>query len=275
MDPKDAAAQKVLKARGDLPRHIAIIMDGNGRWARKRGLGRSEGHRSAREVVRDTIRASGELGLDVLTLFAFGTDNWKRPWGEVLSLMQLLRRASVEELSELQENNVRLVASGDTGRLARQARNALLSAISNTAGNAGLTVNLAISYDGRSDIVRAARKIASEVEQGRLRCDEIDHAVFSRALYTDGLPDPDLLIRTSGEMRLSNFMLWQCAYAELWFTPVLWPDFRREHLYEAIRNYQSRERRFGRTGSQVRGAPLFGDGSGGNGLLRRLGLPAA
>jgi len=226
-------------------------------------------------VVKDTIRACGELGVPILTLFAFGTDNWKRPWGEVLSLMQLLRNASRDELSELQENNVRLVATGDTARLAKQARAALAHAISSTARNTGLTVNLAISYDGRSDILHAVRELASRVEQGALRSSEIDQTRFAESLYTGGLPDPDLLIRTSGEMRLSNFMLWQCAYSELWFTPVLWPDFRRTHLYEAIRNYQSRERRFGRTGSQIRGESPSGDPPGGNGLLQRLDLPAA
>ena len=252
MDPRDAETQKELKEQGNLPRHIAIIMDGNGRWAQQRSLPRSKGHRSAREVVRDIVRACGELQVDVLTLFTFGTDNWNRPWSEVLSLMQLLRDASSAELPDLCENNVRLVATGDTERLAKQARRALMYAISRTAEHTGLTLNLALSYDGRSDIVRAARKIASEVEAGKLRADRIDAELFSRRLYTDDLPDPDLLVRTSGEMRLSNFMLWQCAYTELWFTPVLWPDFRREHLYEAIRSYQSRERRFGHTSAQVR-----------------------
>lgn len=269
MNGQDAEIQKALKAQGNLPRHVAIIMDGNGRWAQQRGLRRSEGHRSAREVVRDTIRACGELEIDVLTLFAFGTDNWKRPWGEILSLMQLLRDASVQELSELQKNNVRLVATGDTGRLAKQARGALMFAISRTADNTGLTLNLAISYDGRSDIIHAVRRIAAEVERGVLRSGEVDDALFARSLYTNGLPDPDLLIRTSGEMRLSNFMLWQCAYSELWFTPVLWPDFGREHLYEAIRNYQSRERRFGRTGSQIRTGTADGDG-----LVKQVDLSA-
>jgi len=275
---QDAEIQKALKAQGNLPRHIAIIMDGNGRWAQQRGLRRSEGHRSAREVVRDTIRACGELEIDVLTLFAFGTDNWKRPWGEVLSLMQLLRDASVQELSELQKNNVRLMVTGDTDRLAKQARGALMFAISRTADNTGLTLNLAISYDGRSDIIHAVRRIAAEVERGVLRSGEIDDAVFARMLYTKGLPDPDLLIRTSGEMRLSNFMLWQCAYSELWFTPVLWPDFGRENLYEAIRNYQSRERRFGRTGAQIHTGTADGDGTqpggNGNGLVKQVDLSA-
>ena len=272
MDPQDAEIQDALKAQDNLPRHIAIIMDGNGRWAQQRGLHRSEGHRSARDVVRDIVRACGELQVDILTLFTFGTDNWSRPWTEVLSLMQLLRDASMEELDELQENRVRLVATGATDRLAKQARRALMFAISETVQNTGLTLNLALSYDGRSDIVHAVRQIAAEVEGGRLRCDQVDDACFSRALYTSNLPDPDLLIRTSGEMRLSNFMLWQCAYTELWFTPVLWPDFRREHLYEAIRSYQSRERRFGQTSAQVRSGK---EARVGNGKLKKVGLSTA
>ena len=276
MEVQDAEVQRDLKAQGRLPQHVAIIMDGNGRWAQKRGLARSEGHRSARDVVRDIVRACGELEVDVLTLFAFGTDNWKRPWREVLSLMRLLRDASMQELAELQENNVRLVTTGNTDQLAMQARRALQFAISQTDRNTGLTLNLALSYDGRSEIVHAVQQIAAQVEAGTLRSDRIDHALFSRNLYTADLPDPDLLIRTSGEMRLSNFMLWQCAYTELFFSPVLWPDFRREHLYEAIRSYQSRERRFGRTSSQLRSGEAIGEGvqENGNGKLKRVNLTA-
>ncbi len=261
MQRRDDEIQEQLKGQGRLPRHIAIIMDGNGRWAQKRGLPRSEGHRSARDVVRDVVRACGELQIDILTLFTFGTDNWKRPWAEVLSLMQLLRDASRQELSELQDNKVRLVATGDTKRLARQSRVALSRAIEATSGNKGLTLNLAISYDGKSDILQAVQHLAAEVEAGRLKTDEIDQDRFANALFTGDLPDPDLMIRTSGEVRLSNFMLWQCAYTELWFTPVLWPDFRREHLYEAIGEYQARERRFGKTTAQVE-ATETDDGNG-------------
>ena len=261
MARQDAEIQAALKVKGNIPRHIAIIMDGNGRWAMKRDLPRSEGHRSARDIVRDIVRACGELEVDILTLFAFGTDNWKRPWSEVLSLMQLLRNASIEELRELQENNVRLIATGATERLAKQAQIALQQAMAETAGNTGLTLNLALSYDGRSDVLQATRKLAEEVASGRLKADEIDEAVFSKMLYTGDLPDPDLLIRTSGEMRLSNFMLWQCSYAEMWFTDVLWPDFQREHLYEAIESYQSRERRYGETGIQLEQKEGVGNGS--------------
>ena len=246
------ALQAELKARGNLPQHIAIIMDGNGRWAQQRDLRRTDGHRSARETVRDIVRACGELELDILTLFTFGTDNWRRPWTEVLSLMQLLRDCSYQELDELQENDVRLIATGDTGRLVKHSREALEKAICQTANNSGLTLNLVLSYDGKSDILQAVQSIARDVAQGRVSADEIDAEAIAQRLYTGCLPDPDLLIRTSGEVRLSNFMLWQCAYTEFWFTDVLWPDFKREHLYEAIRSYQNRERRFGKTGLQLR-----------------------
>lgn len=246
------ALQAELKARGNLPQHIAIIMDGNGRWAQQRDLRRTDGHRSARETVRDIVRACGELELDILTLFTFGTDNWRRPWTEVLSLMQLLRDCSYQELDELQENDVRLITTGDTGRLVKHSREALEKAICQTANNSGLTLNLVLSYDGKSDILQAVQSIARDVAQGRVSADEIDAEAVAQRLYTRCLPDPDLLIRTSGEVRLSNFMLWQCAYTEFWFTDVLWPDFKREHLYEAIRSYQNRERRFGKTGLQLR-----------------------
>jgi len=248
---QDADTQAAIKSQGKLPQHIAIIMDGNGRWAQQRDLRRSDGHRSAREAVRDIVRACGELQVDILTLFTFGTDNWRRPWSEVLSLMQLLRDCSREELAELQENNVRLIATGDTKRLVRHSRQALENAIRATADNTGLTLNLALSYDGKSDILQAVQNIAREAADGRLEPDEIDGDLFANRLYTGALPDPDLMIRTSGEIRLSNFMLWQCAYTEFWFTDVFWPDFRREHLYQAIQSYQMRERRFGKTGVQL------------------------
>lgn len=251
MTQQDADIQADIKSQGKLPQHIAIIMDGNGRWAQQRHLRRTDGHRSARETVRDVVRACGELEVDILTLFTFGTDNWRRPWSEVLSLMQLLRDSSRDELEELQENNVRLIATGDTNRLVRHSRQALENAIHATADNTGLTLNLALSYDGKSDILQAVRTIAQEAAEGHLKPEDIDEDLFAGRLYTDNLPDPDLLIRTSGEIRLSNFMLWQCAYTEFWFTDVLWPDFRREHLYQAIGSYQRRERRFGKTGIQL------------------------
>ena len=248
---KDAQEQAELKEKGRMPRHIAIIMDGNGRWAERRDLTRTAGHRSARDVVRDTVRACGELQVDVLTLFTFGTENWNRPWGEVLSLMQLLRDSSHQGLPELQDNNVRLVATGQIDRLAKQARMALGHAIRATEKNTGLTLNLALSYDGRSDIVHAAQQIAAKVAKGELQAKDIDQDLFASHLLSGELPDPDLMIRTSGEVRLSNFMLWQSAYTEFYFTPVFWPDFGREHLYDAIRDYQARERRYGKTSAQL------------------------
>ena len=260
---KDAQEQSELKQKGRMPRHIAIIMDGNGRWAERRDLTRTAGHRSARDVVRDTVRACGELQIEVLTLFTFGTENWNRPWGEVLSLMQLLRDSLMQELPELQDNNVRLVATGHIDRLAKQAKLALDHAIRATAKNTGLTLNLALSYDGRSDIVHAARKVAEKVARGELSVDDIDNDEFASYLLSCELPDPDLMIRTSGEFRLSNFMLWQSAYTEFMFTPVFWPDFERCPLYEAIRSYQARERRYGKTSAQVN--PVDAD-SGSNGV---------
>jgi undecaprenyl diphosphate synthase len=251
---KDALEQSELKPAGRMPRHVAIIMDGNGRWAERRDLTRTEGHRSARDVVRDTVRVCGELGIEFLTLFTFGTENWNRPWKEVLSLMQLLRDSSLEELPELQDNDVRLVTTGHTERLAKQARLALDHAIRATASNKGLTLNLALSYDGRSDIIHATKQIAAQVASGELSVDDIDQDRFATHLLSGDLPDPDLMIRTSGEVRLSNFMLWQSAYTEFVFTPVFWPDFERKHFYEAIRDYQSRERRYGKTSAQVEGA---------------------
>lgn len=260
----DTDIQSELKAAGKVPKHIAIIMDGNGRWAQSRDLRRTDGHRSARETVRDIVRVCGELQIDILTLFTFGTDNWRRPWSEILSLMQLLRDSSREELDELQENNVRLITTGDINRLIKQSRVALEQTIKETANNTGLTLNLALSYDGKSDILQAVKSLAEEAQQGRLDPKDIDAERFTQKLYTGNLPDPDLLIRTSGEVRLSNFMLWQCAYTEFWFTDVLWPDFRREHLYEAIRNFQKRERRYGKTGIQLQQDTNGNNGNNGN-----------
>lgn len=255
LDWFDEECRQELTARGNLPRHIAVIMDGNGRWANQRGLPRIEGHRAARDVVRDTVRACGQLGIQVLTLYAFSGENWKRPWGEVLGLMRLLKVCLVEEIPELDRNNVRLRTIGHSSRLPRPCREALSRATDMTAKNTGLILNLALSYTGRSEILDAVRQIAREVEQGLLRTQNIDDACFAGHLYAPDLPDPDLVIRTSGEMRISNFLLWQIAYSELHVTPVLWPDFNRSHLYEAIRNYQGRERRFGRTSAQIRTPP--------------------
>lgn len=249
----DRAIQERLRARGSLPRHIAIIMDGNGRWAKRQGLDRSEGHRAGRASVRDVVEACGQLGIEVLTLYAFSVENRNRPWREVLALMRLLRDAAREELQELMENNVRLMTVGRTDELPRISWEALRHTIERTAGNTGLILNLALNYGGRTEIVDAFRRMASEIERGELAVEQITEQCISDHLYTAGLPDPDLFIRTSGEMRVSNFLLYQIAYTEIWVTDVLWPDFRREHLYQAIESYQGRERRFGRTSEQIKG----------------------
>jgi len=251
IDEQDRERQQALIAKGGIPRHIAITMDGNGRWAARRGLDRIEGHRASIESVRDVVRACGEVGIGVLTLFAFSTENWRRPRREVKGLMQLLQECLDREVDELDKSNVRLIAIGRRGPLFGQIRSSLTRAIERTATNTGLTLNLALSYGSRREIADAVREIAAAVARRQYSSKRIDEKLIADHLYTAGLPDPDLLIRTSGEYRLSNFLLWQLAYTELWFTDVLWPDFRREHLYQAIESYQSRERRFGKTSAQL------------------------
>ena len=229
-----------------LPRHVAVIMDGNGRWARRRGLPRVAGHRAGIASVRDIVEASARLGIEALTLYAFSRENWQRPRGEVNALMRLLREYLARELATLQEKNVRFRAIGFVEDLPPEVRRALAETEEATARNTGMDFRIALSYSGRSEIARAARRLAEEAVLGKIRPEEIDEEAIAARLDTADLPDPDLLIRTSGELRVSNFLLWQIAYAELWVTPVLWPDFRRRHLYEAILDYQRRERRFGR-----------------------------
>lgn len=230
---------------GRLPRHIAIIMDGNGRWAKKRGLPRVAGHRAGVEALRGVVRACGELGIDVLSLYAFSTENWKRPREEVDALMNLLVEYLRREVEELCRSNVRVRVMGQLGELPPAARREVLSAMDRTKDNTGLVVNLALNYGGRREIVEAARALAVKAREGNLDPADIDERVFAAHLYTAGLPDPDLLIRPGGEVRVSNFLLWQVAYTELWVTPVFWPDFSRAHLEEAIAAYQGRRRRFG------------------------------
>ncbi|MFQ6092048.1 MAG: isoprenyl transferase [bacterium] len=234
-----------IVAAGNLPRHIAIIMDGNGRWAKRRGYPRIEGHRAGIASVRDVVQACGELGIEVLTLYAFSTENWQRPRFEVSVLMKLLLKTINAEIAELDEKNVKVMAIGRLGDLPRETRRALEKAMDRTAKNSGLILNLALSYSGRSEIIDAIKKLGEEVKKNTCDISQIDEEQFRNFLYTAGLPDPDLLIRTSGELRVSNFLLWQMAYTEIWVTDVLWPDFRREHLYQALRDYQKRERRFG------------------------------
>ncbi len=234
-----------------LPRHIAVIMDGNGRWAKEQGMARVFGHRNGVKAVRETTEACTELGVEYLTLYAFSTENWKRPEAEVNALMALLVETIKNEIKTLNENGVRLRAIGDISRLPDKSRKTLLQAIKDTAHNARMTLVLALNYSAKWEIVEAARKLASAAKSGEIDPKEISEDDFSNALSTSGIPDPELLIRTSGENRISNFLLWQIAYAELYFTPTLWPDFRREHLYQAIIDFQNRERRFGKTSEQL------------------------
>ena len=246
MDPQeDALIQKQLVDAGDLPRHVAIIMAGDRRWAVQHDLPKTEGHRQARESVRDVVRVCGELGIEVLTLYSFSTENWSRPKKEVRTLMTLLRESLRDEIHELNRNNVRLNAIGRIEGLPKSVQMALARGMAKTSDNTGLLLNLALNYGGRSELVDAFRKLATQVADGSLCVEDIVEEQISAALYTGGMPDPDLLIRPSGEMRLSNFLPWQMVYTEIWFTSVYWPDFRRQHLYEAVRTYQQRDRRFG------------------------------
>ncbi len=235
------------KAAGhDVPGHVAIIMDGNGRWARERDLPRHEGHAAGMKSVRETVEGAIEAGLEVLTLFAFSQENWQRPVGEIAFLMSLLKRYAELEAKELYANGVEVHVVGDVERLSRPARAAVDLITRVTRGGGRLQLVLAINYGGRTELVRAARRLAEQVAGGTIRPQDIDEERFEQELFTAPWRDPDLLIRTSGEHRISNFMLWQLAYTELYSTPVLWPDFTREDLFEAILDYQKRERRFGR-----------------------------
>jgi undecaprenyl diphosphate synthase len=232
-----------------LPRHVAIIMDGNGRWAKKRLLNRIKGHEKGADAVRAVVKACREVGISYLTLYAFSTENWQRPRMEIEALMTLLQRFLQTEARELLTNNIRLDTIGETDRLPADVRRSLEQVMSQTRGNDGLRLILALSYGSRSEIIHAMRKIASEVAAGRLSPAAIDEAVLSQTLFTHDIPDPDLLIRTSGEMRLSNFLLWQLAYAEFHFTSTLWPDFGKAELVHILTDFQRRERRFGRVSS--------------------------
>lgn len=234
-----------------LPQHIAIIMDGNGRWAKQKGNPRVFGHKNGVAAVRDSVEGSAELGIKYLTLYAFSTENWNRPRTEVDALMSLLVTTINKETKTLMENNVKLLAIGDLESLPSNVSKNLNDAINKTKNNTGLSLILALSYSARWEIIQAVKKIARDVSDGKLKADDINNNIFSEALSTQGIPDPELLIRTSGENRISNFLLWQIAYSELYFTPTLWPDFRREHLYQAILDFQCRERRFGKTSEQL------------------------
>ena len=243
-----------LRSRIDaerVPAHVAIIMDGNGRWAKQHGEHRIVGHANGVRSVREALTAATEIGVKYLTLYAFSTENWNRPQAEVDALMDLLVKTVVNELNELHENEVRMNAIGDLESLPTECRTILKDAMARTAGNTRITLTLALSYSARWEITNMVRSIATEARTGALDPASIDERTVTDHLSTRGIPDPELLIRTSGEQRISNFLLWQIAYAELWFTPVLWPDFRKEHLYQAVLDFQNRERRFGLISEQV------------------------
>ena len=232
-----------------IPRHIAIIMDGNGRWAKARGLDRSMGHQQGVETVREITTAASRLGVRFLTLYTFSTENWNRPAAEVAALMSLILTAMEEEL--FMRNNVRLQVIGEIERLPQEVREAILGLVERTSRNTGMTMVIALSYSSKWEIVRAVRDIASRVQQGQLSLDDICETTIDQALATSFMPDPELLIRTGGELRLSNYLLWQCAYSELYFCDTFWPDFNTRSLCEALVDYQNRERRFGKTSEQV------------------------
>ncbi|MBN1158579.1 MAG: isoprenyl transferase [Bacteroidales bacterium] len=239
--------------REKLPKHVAIIMDGSGRWAQQRGNQRIFGHQHAIAAVRDTVEAVAELGIEYLTLFAFSTENWKRPKSEVDALMSLLVSTIHNETDTLLENNIKLLAIGNVKSLPDKVQQQLNIAMEKSRQNTGLKLILALSYSSRWEIIQAVKNIAKELERGTIRYEDINDKLFEQHLTTSAYPEPELVIRTSGEFRVSNFLLWQIAYAELYFTKTLWPDFRKEHLYEALLNFQDRERRFGKTADQILG----------------------
>ncbi|MEJ6979182.1 isoprenyl transferase [Pedobacter sp. P351] len=239
-----------------LPQHIAVIMDGNGRWAKEKGKLRVFGHQNGVKAVRDTVEGAVEAGIPYLTLYAFSTENWNRPKFEVTALMELLVSTINRETKTLMDNDVRLNAIGNLGALPPKCYKQLQEAIDKTSGNKSCTLTLALSYSSRWEIVEAARKISEQVKQGVLNPEDINEEIFAGQLTTAGIPDPELMIRTSGEYRISNYLLYQLAYSELYFTQKLWPDFRREDLFEAIIDFQKRERRFGMTGEQVKNLPF-------------------
>ncbi len=250
-DSKDLKIQEKIKESGELPKHVAIIMDGNGRWAQGKGLSRIYGHREGVKSVRDIVEASGQLGIKYLTLYTFSTENWRRPKSEVSVLMKLLIKALKDETDRLHENDVRLITTGDLTTLPEKVHKELDDAMEKTKNNKLMTLNLALSYSGRWDIVNAFRKMYKDIKSSRLSYDSISEKKISEYLATSGIPDPDLLIRTGGDYRISNFLLWQIAYTEIYIEKVFWPEYRRENYYKAIAEYQKRERRFGMVSEQI------------------------
>ncbi|MCF7885339.1 MAG: isoprenyl transferase [Candidatus Marinimicrobia bacterium] len=252
MSKKIEKRRAEIVAGENIPQHIAIIMDGNGRWAKEKNRPRVFGHREGINSVRDVTRECGKLGVEVLTLYTFSVENWSRPRNEISALMKLLVSTVKREVKELNKNNVQLSLIGQIEDLPDDPRQELLKGVEKTSRNTGLQLNLALSYGGRQEIIHGVKQIAKKIEQGKLSSKDIDEKVFADHLFTAGLPDPDLLIRTSGEMRVSNFLLWQMAYTEIYVTQTYWPDFREMELLKAINDYQRRERRFGKTSEQVK-----------------------
>ncbi|WP_243699279.1 isoprenyl transferase [Natronoflexus pectinivorans] len=250
-EEEDSMLLKEQLNREKLPRHVAIIMDGNGRWAKKRGNVRVFGHQNGVKAVREVTEAAAELGIEFLTLYAFSTENWTRPKNEVDALMSLLVSTIASETKTLMKNNVKLKSIGCKKSLPGNVIDKLNSCIEKTSNNTGLTLVLALSYSSRWEIIQGIKQLAEDVKNNKINSDEINDHLFSQYLETKNMPDPELLIRTSGELRISNFLLWQIAYSELYFSDVLWPDFRKEHFHEALLNYQQRERRFGKTSDQL------------------------
>ncbi|HEX9654366.1 MAG TPA: isoprenyl transferase [bacterium] len=253
---EETLKQQIL-ACGNLPAHVAIIMDGNGRWAHSKSLPRVEGHREGINSVREVVQACGEINIKYLTLYTFSTENWNRPVGEVTALMRLLLKTIRSEVNELNKNNVRLMTIGKLHDLPLPARRGMQAAMDLLKNNSGLTLNLALSYSSRQEIVEAVKRIVHKSMSGKIDKNKIDEKLFAQHLYTACIPDPDLLIRTSGELRLSNFLLWQLAYTEIYVTDVLWPEFRRLEFFKAVREYQKRERRFGLVSEQLKPQPLL------------------
>lgn len=248
---KDRKAIEEVKTKGNIPKHIAIIMDGNGRWAKKRNLPRVAGHQKGVETVRIIVETCVSLGVNVLTLYTFSTENWKRPKEEVSTLMKLIVKSLQKETDELNRNNIRLTTIGDKNSLPEIVQKELDNAIAKTANNSKMILNLALSYGGRWELVEAAKNITAQVLAGKIAIDDINEEIISKNLTTADLPNPDLLIRSGGEFRISNFLLWQIAYSEIYVTDILWPDFRCKQLLDAIKDYQKRERRFGLLSEQL------------------------
>lgn len=248
----DEKLQEALKKSGEIPTHIAIIMDGNGRWARKRGLPRTAGHKRGVDTVRDIVEACAQVGVKYLTLYTFSTENWKRPQDEVSVLMRLLLRSLKKRANELNKNDIKLTTIGDIQSLPFEVQKQLNEDIERTKNNKRMTLNLALSYSGRWELVEAVKKIAADIKAGKVDAKDINEKYIQDNLTTAGMPDPDLVIRTSGEFRVSNFLLWQIAYSEFYISDAFWPEFERKHLYEAIKNFQKRERRFGKVSEQLK-----------------------